>query len=160
VVHTRYVLIHNADSGGVLDALLSCLKPGGWLLLEEPDFGQAQAFLGPETLTEAFERVTRAVLATFKERGMDPCFGARLPTLLEARALEVVVLERDSHVDRGTSGLAAMMRSSTLQLADKYIATGLVSAADIDGYAHFASDPACWGMYYATFRALCRKPST
>jgi hypothetical protein len=128
-------------------------------LLEEPDFGEAKAFLGPEPLGEAFERVARAALATFKERGMDPRFGARLPALLEARGLELVALERDSHLARGTSGLAEMMRLSTLQLAQKYLATGLVSAADIDGYAHFASDPACWGIYYATFRALCQKPS-
>lgn len=156
LVHTRYVLIHNADSGGVLDALLGSLKPGGWLLVEEPDFGEARGFMGPEALREAFERVANAVLVTFKERGMDPRLGSRLPALLEARGLEIVALERESHLERGGSGVASMMRLSTQQLAEKYLATGAVNAADIEGYAAFASEPGCWGLYYATFRALCR----
>lgn len=158
LVHTRYVLIHNADSGGVLDALLRCVKPGGWLLLEEPDFGEARAFMGPEALRDAFERVAAAALLTFRERGMDPRFGSRLPALLEARGLEIVALERESHLERGGSGLASMMRLSTQQLADKYVATGAVKTGDIEGYAAFASEPQCWGLYYATFRALCRQP--
>lgn len=159
VVHARYVLIHNADSGAVLDALLRCLKPGGWLLLEEPDFGAAQAFLGPDPLQQAFARVHLAILTTFTSRSMDPRFGARLPAVLGARApeLEVVALECDSPLERGGSGLANMMRLSTQQLADKYLATGVASAEDMDGYAKFASDPACWAIYYATFRALSQK---
>jgi ubiquinone/menaquinone biosynthesis C-methylase UbiE len=159
LVHARYVLIHNADSGAVLDALLECLKPGGWLVLEEPDFGAIQAFIGPEPLQEAFERVGRAILALFASRGMDPRFGTRLPAMLEARALQLLTLECDPHLEQGGASLAGMMRLSTLELAEKYVATGAASAADIDGYARFASEPDCWGVYYATFRALSRKAS-
>jgi hypothetical protein len=53
--------------------------------------------------------------------------------------------------------LAEMMRRSTLALRDKYVATGLVSSSDIDGYAEFAASPQCWGNYYATVRVLARK---
>lgn len=42
LVHARYVLIHLADSGVALSRMLAGLKPGGWLVLEEPDFSSSR----------------------------------------------------------------------------------------------------------------------
>jgi len=39
LVHTRAVLMHVPDDPSVLKRMVSWLRPGGWLLLEEPDFG-------------------------------------------------------------------------------------------------------------------------
>jgi SAM-dependent methyltransferase len=39
LVHTRAVLMHVRVDLGLLSRLVSWLRPGGWLLLEEPDFG-------------------------------------------------------------------------------------------------------------------------
>jgi hypothetical protein len=57
----------------------------------------------------------------------------------------------------GGSEIALMMRASTEQLRDKYVATGLASDADIEGYLRFAQDPNAWGIYYATVRVLARR---
>jgi ubiquinone/menaquinone biosynthesis C-methylase UbiE len=43
LVHTRAVLMHVPDDPEVLDRMVSWLAPGGWLLLEEPDFGMWMA---------------------------------------------------------------------------------------------------------------------
>ena len=43
LVHTRAVLMHVSDGPEVLSRMTSWLAPGGWLLLEEPDFGMWQA---------------------------------------------------------------------------------------------------------------------
>lgn len=39
LVHTRAVLMHVPVDDGLLSRMVSWLRPGGWLLLEEPDFG-------------------------------------------------------------------------------------------------------------------------
>jgi SAM-dependent methyltransferase len=39
LVHTRAVLMHLPDDLEILRRMASWLRPGGWLLLEEPDFG-------------------------------------------------------------------------------------------------------------------------
>jgi ubiquinone/menaquinone biosynthesis C-methylase UbiE len=157
LIHARYVLIHNADPATLLAALLPSLKPGGWLVLEEPDFGAAEAMVGPAALRSAVNNVNRAIHATFESRSMDPRFGARLARCLDPRELSLTTLECDPHLARGGSGVADMMRLSTLALSDKYLATRCVSAGDIDAYAEFAADPECWAIYYATFRAVARK---
>lgn len=157
LVHARYVLIHNANARGVLDAMLRALKPGGVLVLEEPDFSAAAPLVGPARLRSAFENVKRAISATFSARGMNYAFGASLPELVQERGSGLVSVEYDCPVQRGASKLAEMMRLSTLALQDKYIATGLATPADIAGYAEFAVTPSCWASYYATARVLARK---
>jgi SAM-dependent methyltransferase len=157
VVHARYVLIHNANAGALLDAMLRALKPGGALVLEEPDFSVAAAFTGPSNLKCAFDNVQRAIRATFSARGMDYAFGAALPALLAERAVGLSSMEYDCSVASGGTRLAAMMRLSTLSLSETYVATGLATPEDIEGYAEFAGAASCWANYYATVRILARK---
>lgn len=157
LVHARYVLIHNADAGAVLDAMLRALKPGGLLVLEEPDFSAASALVGPARLMNAFENVKCAISATFSIRGMNYALGAALPGLVQQRVPSLLSVEYDCSVQRGASQLAAMMRLSTLALQDKYLATGCATLADIAGYAELAVTPDCWATYYATVRVMARK---
>lgn len=157
LIHARYVLIHNADAGTLLDAMLQALKPGGALLLEEPDFSAAAAFTGGPNLRQAFDNVKRAIGQTFSARRMDYAFGSALPGLVGSRGAKVVAMEYDCAVANGGSKLAEMMRLSTLALRDKYVATGLASPEDIAGYAEFSVSPTCWGSYYATVRILVQR---
>jgi trans-aconitate methyltransferase len=47
LVHTRAVLMHVSDDIDILRRMVSWLAPGGWLLLEEPDFGMWLADADP-----------------------------------------------------------------------------------------------------------------
>ncbi len=47
LVHARAVLMHIADDPDVLRRMGSWLRPGGWLVLEEPDFGMWLADADP-----------------------------------------------------------------------------------------------------------------
>lgn len=38
LIHCRYVLIHNAEEQGLISKIKQCLKPGAYVVLEEPDF--------------------------------------------------------------------------------------------------------------------------
>jgi len=157
LVHARYVLIHNFDSELLLDAMLRALKPGGVLVLEEPDFSAAAAIVAPERLQKAFERVKAATESTFAGRNLQYAFGRSLPGAVAERVPRLDSVEYDCPVACGGSALAEMMRLSTMALSTTYIQTGLASAEDIAGYAEFATNPECWGLYYATVRVLARK---
>jgi ubiquinone/menaquinone biosynthesis C-methylase UbiE len=158
VAHARYVLIHNTNAEAIIDAMLRALKPGGLLVLEEPDFSAAQAFVGPPHLRHAFENVTLAIQKTFSNRGMDYAFGRALPRLLTDRVSSLFALDYDCDAQRGGSDLAEVMRLSALTLQPAYIATGCATEADIAQYAEFAATPSCWAIYYATVRIVARKP--
>jgi SAM-dependent methyltransferase len=47
LVHARAVLMHVPDDPGIIRRMVSWLRPGGWLLLEEPDFGMWLADADP-----------------------------------------------------------------------------------------------------------------
>jgi SAM-dependent methyltransferase len=158
LAHARFVLIHVPDWAAALAAMIRCLKPGGWLVLEEPDFSGSRSFAGPAELRRAFENVHRAIEAMFRERGLDHAFGARLPALLLDRDFEGIAIENDAPIVPGGSPFARMMGLSTCQLRDKYVATGLATGRDIELYGSFAAERACWATYHATVRASGRKP--
>jgi len=160
VVHARFVLIHLPQAMDALGAMLACLKPGGALVLEEPDFSSARAFTGSFEQRRGFGNVNRAIEAMFRQGRMDHGFGARLPGLVQARGLTDLVVENDAPIVRGGAPHATMMAMSTAQLREKYLATGLVSEEDLAGYASFAADPSCWATYHATIRAAGRKART
>jgi len=42
LVHSRWVLAHLRDRPAALRQMLSAVKPGGWLMVEEPDFANAR----------------------------------------------------------------------------------------------------------------------
>lgn len=155
LIHARYVLVHNSDWEALLDAALDALEPGGVIALEEPDFTVARAAAGADA--GPFDRVNAAICAMFRTAAREPSLGIRLPGELARRGLRVERVENDAPLCRGRDPVAAMMAASTEQLRGKYVATGLVTEVDIEGYLRFAADAESWGVYYGTVRALARK---
>jgi SAM-dependent methyltransferase len=159
LVHGRAALIHAPQFVDGLAALLRALRPGGWLVLEEPDYSAARAFTGSFDQRQGFANVNRAREALFRAQRTDFGFGARLPGLLQARGLDALAIENDAPLVRGGAPHAALVAEAVASRADDYRATGLVSAGDLDGYLSFAADPSCWGIPHATIRAAGRKPA-
>lgn len=159
LVHARFVLIHLADWPRALDVVMAVLKPGGWLVLEEPDFSSARTFAGPEDLRRSFESVHRAIEAMFAARGMDHAFGTRIPRIVQERRLAATSIDHAAPIVPGGSPFARMMSMSTEQLARRYVETGLARPQDIEQYAAFTADPQCWATYHGTIRGVGRKPA-
>lgn len=159
LVHARFVLIHLADFRTALAALLGCLKPGGWIVLEEPDFSASRPVDGNPEDVDAMHKVNRAIARMFADRGMDPAFGLRLPALLEQSGMTRVIAEHEAPVSPGGSGMATVMRMSAVQLREKYLATGVVTEGELDQYARFAEDPRTRAVYHGTVAVSGRKPA-
>ncbi len=150
LVHARYVMIHIAEYRKAFERMLRCVKPGGWVVIEEPDFQAARAVTGPEESRLSFGRVTDAIERMFTSLGMDYALGAQLPALFQEYDLSHLTVEHEGHLSAGGSMVAQLMKLSAEQLRDKYVATGKVTEADIEQYCRLADDPDAWAIYYAT----------
>jgi len=157
LIHARYVLIHIPDFQIALANMLKLLKPGGWIVLEEPDFLAARAIVGKATACQSMDRVNQAILQMFQLQGMDYALGVKLPAILQEFDLQQLFVENDAHLSNGGSGVATIMRMSALQLAEKYIATGRANSKDIERYCQFADDQTAWAIYYATVGITAQK---
>lgn len=135
LVHARAVLEHLPARDSVLPALAASLKPGGWLLVEDADFGEPAATLLAQHLSfahgrDAAQRVFLAAATLFGAIGADPSYGRRLPSALGEAGLVDVAAEIHAPVVRG--GTEVWTRGTLEQLADRIISTGLATAEDID----------------------------
>ncbi len=159
VVHARYVLIHISDYEAAVIRMLDCLKPVGWLVLEERDFSAARGVMGSTEQLVAVGRINHAIQVMYDSLGMDHALGRRVEALLQARGLQTLAVERDAPHSAGGSRMATIMKMSALQLREKYLATGVVTNDDLDRYCRFAENPESSAIYYATIAVQGRKPS-
>ncbi len=157
LIHARYVLIHIPDFQVALIKMLELLKPDGWIVLEEPDFSAARAIVGEKTACQSVNRVNRAILKMFENRGMDYALGVKLPAILQGYALQLLSVENGAPLSNGGSGVATVMKMSTLQLAEKYVATHIATQEDVERYCQFAEDQSAWAIYYATVGVVAQK---
>ena len=158
LAHARFVFIHLDEWRASLDAALRHLKPGGYIVLEEPDFSVSRPLAGTATMCKSFARVHDAIKAMFSERTMDYGFGLRLASAFQEAGLEIVHVDNDVPIVRGGHPMSRMMGLSALQLRERYLSTGMATAEDIDNYGIFSADPSCWAIYHGTVRATARKP--
>lgn len=156
LIHVRYVLIHNRSSAQILAHLKTLLRPGGQIVIEEPDF-QAAEWIDEEHRT-ACQRVNHAICAMFSGMSLDPGYGKRLPLALARCGFQVTRVDARSHLEPGGGPVASVMADSTQALRDKYVATGEAIHDDVDRYITAARDPASWALYYSTVGVVASNP--
>ena len=140
-----------------LTTMLDSLKPGGWLVLEEPDFSASRGITGDEQELVSLHKINQAIEQMYATRGMDYALGLKLPVLMQRRGLQHLTVENDVPLCAGGSGVATVMKMSTEQLREKYLATGVVGQLDLERYYRFTDDPNSWAIYYATIAVSDQK---
>lgn len=158
LVHVRFVLVHAQNMNEMLSAVNAAVRPGGLLVVEEPDFGSARALTGPDKLRQSFNNVHSAIELVFATLGFDHAVGSHIPALLQQHAFVDVAIENDAAIVPGQSPLAEVMAMSATQLATAFVGTSFASLHDIERYRAFATDPACWATYVAIVRGVGRRP--
>ncbi|KAI0644104.1 S-adenosyl-L-methionine-dependent methyltransferase [Trametes meyenii] len=81
VVHARLMLIHVPKAEEVLHRFIELVKPGGWLLVEEPDvyaLRDGNGALGP-----GLSAIVEGWMKVGESHGVDSRFGSKLRGLLE-----------------------------------------------------------------------------
>lgn len=154
LLHARYVLIHNKQEEDLLTKIRALVKPGGYAVLEEPDFTSA-LLLNPRG-DAACRHVNDAICRMFENAGLDPGYGLGLPRKMERAGLSVLRVKATAHLCRGHSPIANVMAESAMVLRQEYTGTGAAADRDIDRYAELAKDPQHWAVYYTTVSVVAQ----
>ena len=155
LVHARLVLVHVPDRDAALANMVSALRPGGWLLVEDADPAlQPLSCLeehGPaERLANRIRTGFRALLA---DRGADLAYGRSLPRRLRAAGLELVAA--DAAFPVALPACADLELATIALIRDQLVADDIATEAEIEqhlaavgaGQLDLTQPPmiACWG---------------
>ncbi len=126
LIHARALLVHLPAREMVIDRMVAALRPGGWLLLEEPDYISKIPDPGNDPrANDVFARVRSAEVRWMAEGGIDERFGRHLYASLLRRGLEEVDAEGRVPMARGGTPLARFYRLTTEQARKCCLDTGL-----------------------------------
>jgi precorrin-6B methylase 2 len=119
LIHTRVVLMHGGiNRPEVIRKLISALKPGGWLVLEEHDkYGTFTLMSESLAFAKALYMLTKAV----ESNGGSLSWARGLPTFLQHAGLMNVDAEIDAPFFRGGSAYARFWGHSFQELRDQII---------------------------------------
>ena len=157
LIHARFLLVHLERPLQALRTMAAALKPGGVLVLEEPDFRTAASASSDPTTRAAVDAVNRAICAMYAGMGRDPGFGISLPGLAVSEGLGGLTVDIDLPLTAGGSPIAVMMGASVGHLRQRLLDTGMASEAQVRAYVAAAGDPEAWASYYATVSVSARK---
>jgi SAM-dependent methyltransferase len=134
LVHARLVLSHVPARDHALLRMISSLKPGGYVVIEDFDSVIApMACLENSTPDERRANKIRAGFCSLLElRGVDRAYGSRLPRLLAEAGLKDIRAEARMPVIH--SGAAQLERANVAQTAPLLIKNGYASEADISDH--------------------------
>ena len=139
LVHARLVLVHVPAREEALRRMVSTLRPGGWLLVEDFDIS-LQPLICPDEVTPDHQ-LANAVKAAFRqlllERGADMRLGRRLPRLLREAGL--IRVEADAYFPLALPSVAVLETANVRQVRDALIGHGDLRAADVDRYLELTS---------------------
>jgi SAM-dependent methyltransferase len=132
LVHARLLLVHVPQREAALRSMVSVLRPGGWLVVEEADPAlQPLVCLEERTPAEQLaNRLKAGFRALLAERGVDLAFGRSLPRRLRAAGL--VDVAADASFPIGGPACAELERATTVQIRDRLVAAGLATNGEID----------------------------
>lgn len=129
LVHCRFLLIHLKDPQAVLTRMARALRPGGWLLVEEP-VTEPVAVLGMPDAAQ-FDRLSRQAFEILRETGMNVWLGPQLPQMARTAGLQPVGGEQTTRLIRGGSPDAASYLGATVTLGAPLLRRGLVTPESV-----------------------------
>ena len=142
VVHCRAVLMHLADPLRAVKQLAAAVRPGGWLLLEEFDFGSFGAEDPDHPRAEAFNRRMRTIFQALQaKRIIDVAFGRRLWDILTRLAFVEIGQDRALPISLEPGADARFAQMWIDLLRAPLAAEGVLSDADFEELHNDYQDP-------------------
>jgi SAM-dependent methyltransferase len=153
-VTARAMLHHVADAQAAVANLVASLRPGGSILLIEPDFL-------PVSVAEPAE--VRAFwdgwLAWSRERGVDYTIGRRLPATLAVLGMEQICATAETALYNGGSPWAHYWTQTVVELREQLVGSSKLTDASVDGFLAHCADPAWWTQTIAFTAVHAHAPS-
>ena len=154
LVTARAVLHHVADAGAAVANLVASARPGGAILLIEPDFLPV-SIAEPPQIRVFWE----GWLAWSREQGIDYFIGRRLPAMLSGPGVQNVEATAETALYNGGSPWAVYWRETVIELRPRLVASGKLDDRSIDTFLAQCADPAWWTQTIAFTAAGGRIPA-
>jgi SAM-dependent methyltransferase len=164
LVHARLVLEHLPTRVTVLEKLVSALRPGGWLLIEDVDLSawlhlpEERLLCEPTEVRGALQAMMRATASIGTRSGWDGEFGRDLPIHLVNAGLGQVGSEGFAPLVLGGSPQSDFVTVSARQLAVVLVDSGLVTTSEVDSVIDAFEKPASMMSYGPLVSAWGRRP--
>jgi SAM-dependent methyltransferase len=155
LVTARAVLHHIADVRTAVENLVSSARPGGAILLIEPDFLPVSVAEPPEI--RAF---WDGWLAWSRQQGIDYFIGRRLPATLADLGLDGIVATAETALYNGGSEWARYWRLTIIELRDRLIAEGKLDSQLVDAFLARCADRSWWTQTIAFTAVYARTPAS
>ncbi len=139
VVTARAVLHHVRSAETAVRNMLASARPGGRILLVEPDFLPVSIAEPPEV--RAF---WDGWLAWADDQGIDYFLGRRLPPMLSRLGAEDVTATAETALYHGGSGWARYWQLTVAEVRGRLVASGHLDDRSIDLFLTRCADPAWW----------------
>jgi SAM-dependent methyltransferase len=160
LIHARLVLLHVPTAPAVLARLVTALRPGGWLVVEDfdPTFID-RSFPVTDPAQAAVIHAAYAALGTLIEgRGAGPGWARRLYGHFLAVGLEGVAAEGHLSIRPGGSPGAQLDAANFVQVRDALIDGELLGIEVLDDNLQLLGDAGCLISSPMMFTAWGRRP--
>ena len=143
LAHCRFFLMHMTDPEGVLRRIVSALRPGGWVLAEEPDHVSMEAVDDKHPLAEKFNAAFRNRIRLLAEAGItDLRMGKWLPALMANIGLVDIGNEGVARIARGGDTTSLVQVKTWAAIDDRLLRDGLFSESESTCTKQALEDPA------------------
>jgi hypothetical protein len=154
LVTCRAMLHQIADyAPTVLARMAAAVKPGGWLLVQEPDF-----HLAPTTEPDVWARTWKGLIDWGRSNGIDWLIGRTLPATVAGLGLGHPQAKTDVQNIRGRDRGALYFQLFFAEVRDRVIGAGQLDAATIDAASALLDDPDYWTQCWMMTAVWVRKP--
>jgi SAM-dependent methyltransferase len=153
LVTARAVLHHLPDPGAAVANMLASLRPGGSILLVEPDFLPVSV-AEPEEVREFWD----GWLSWAASRGIDYRVGRSLARRLAALGMEEVAGSAETAIYNGGSPWADYWRRTIVELREELIGSGELDRRAIEAFLAWCADPSWWTQTIAFTAVRARAP--
>jgi SAM-dependent methyltransferase len=142
LVHARALLAFLPHPDQVIRTMVAALKPGGWLLLEEPDY--VSAIPDPSMAAWAValsQKAWDATLSYARSRGYDTELGRHL--YHDVCTAGLVDVQTEGHVTMQLGGTPAtrFWRLTVEQVQDQMLVAGFLTPAELETYRGLLESP-------------------
>ncbi len=154
LVVTRALLHHLPDPRLAVERMIAALKPGGVLLVTEPDMLPA-TMAEPEAVRKFWQGWFRWAEAS----GIDYFVGSKIPSLLDSLGLENIAAEGQTAFANGGSPWARYWVQTVRELHPRLVESGHVTDESFAEFAARLEDPHYWTSAITFVAASGRKPA-
>jgi SAM-dependent methyltransferase len=159
LAHTRLVLMNVPHPRAVLDQMVSLVRPGGMVAVQDVDWITRIC----EPAHPAWDRVIQVLAELWRRQGMDVRIGRRLPAMLRRAGLVNVRAHASVRLFGRDDPYQTLMVYRAEQCRDALLEHGLITGAELDACLAALSthldDPETMVMHATLFQAWGEVPA-